>query len=175
MESIDKLRKYAVVHWEPWDASRERLNESLDEIEQEIAKLQESWAQEAREHVDDSARLAELIHENSELKREIAERYIELPVDADGVPIRVGDELYNGEVIAFGGLAEGGVVFVHRGFEDGNYILEAFASNVTHHVKTHTIEDVLRDCCNEWNEHCGDDWESSVYAKYAEEIRGMMA
>lgn len=110
-----------------------------------------------------------------EIEQEIAERYIELPVDADGVPIHVGDELYNGEVIAFGGLAEGGVVFVHRGFDDGNYILEAFASNITHHVKPRTIEEVLRDCCNEWNEHCGEDWESGVYAKYAEEIRGMMA
>lgn len=80
-----------------------------------------------------------------EIEREIAERFMELPVDADGVPIRVGDELYSGEVIAFGGLAEGGVVFVHRGFEDGNYILEAFASNVTHHVKPRTVEDVLRE------------------------------
>lgn len=80
-----------------------------------------------------------------EIEAEIAERYMELPLDADGVPIRVGDELYNGEVIAFGGLAEGGVVFVHRGFEDGNYILEAFASDVTHHVKPRTVEDVLVD------------------------------
>ena len=71
--------------------------------------------------------------------------YVKRPVDADGVPIRVGDELYNGKVIAFGGLNEGGVVFVHRGFEDGNYILEAFASNVTHHVKPRTLEDVLAD------------------------------
>ena len=32
-----------------------------------------------------------------DVKREIAEKYMELPVDADGVPIRVGDELENGE------------------------------------------------------------------------------
>lgn len=32
-----------------------------------------------------------------EIEREIAEKYIELPVDADGVPIHVGDEMENGE------------------------------------------------------------------------------
>ena len=104
----------------------------------------------------------------NEIEREIAERFIELPVDADGVPIRVGDELYNGEVIAFGGLAEGGVVFVHRGFEDGNYILEAFASNVTHHVKPRTVEDVLRDFLDEKV------YTSKTYERYADELRGLI-
>ena len=40
--------------------------------------------------------------------------------------------------------------------------------------KPRTVEDVLRDCCNEWNEHCGDDWESGVYAKYADELRELL-
>ena len=107
-----------------------------------------------------------------QIESEIAERYMELPVDADGVPIRVGDELYNGEVIAFGGLAEGGVVFVHRGFEDGNYILEAFASNVTHHVKQRTIEDVLREMIHEYA--CTDLTTEQTAAKYAAEIRDLL-
>jgi len=106
------------------------------------------------------------------IEAEIAERFMELPVDADGVPIRVGDELYNGEVIAFGGLAEGGVVFVHRGFEDGNYILEAFASNVTHHVKQRTVEDVLCDMIHEYA--CTDMTTEQTAAKYAAELRDLL-
>lgn len=106
-----------------------------------------------------------------EVEAEIAERFIELPVDADGVPIRVGDELYNGEVIAFGGLAEGGVVFVHRGFEDGNYILEAFASNVTHHVKPRTVEDVLREFAYRV---CDLNVADCDIEQYAEELRDLL-
>jgi len=106
-----------------------------------------------------------------EIEREVSERYMERPVDADGVPIQVGDELYNGEVIAFGGLAEGGVVFVHRGFEDGNYILEAFASNVTHHVKPRTIEDVLAEFFHESRNSYTSE-RLDLVEKYAAKLRG---
>jgi len=107
-----------------------------------------------------------------DIQDEVDSSYMKLPVDADGVPIHVGDELYNGEVIAFGGLAEGGVVFVHRGFEDGNYILEAFASNVTHHAKPRTVEDVLCDMIHEYA--CTDMTTEQTAAKYADELRDLL-
>jgi len=111
------------------------------------------------------------------LEREIAERYMELPVDAEGVPIRVGDELCGY------GHPKGGVqvamvsescVIVR---EDLNHNPAKhgllWAADETRHVKPRTVEDVLRDCCNEWNEHCGNDWEQGVFAKYADELRCM--
>ena len=103
-----------------------------------------------------------------EIEREIAERYMELPVDADGVPIRVGDEVFidpvSKTVYEVEAVGDGFVVF------DGMF---ERSSNDCRHVTPRTIEDVLRDCCNEWNEHCGGDWEQGVYAKYADELRGM--
>ena len=40
----------------------------------------------------------ELIKLIDAIEREIAEKYMELPVDADGVPIHVGDAMYDGKV-----------------------------------------------------------------------------
>lgn len=89
---LEKLREWASQHkgWSYYDVE---INEIADEIEHEITVLQECWAQEMREHADDSVILAELALENAELKRKIAEKYMELPVDADGMPIHVGDEI----------------------------------------------------------------------------------
>lgn len=69
MESIEKLREWSRLG----PMVCQDLLDIADEIEREITKLQESWAQEAREHADDSMRLAELAHENAELKREYAD------------------------------------------------------------------------------------------------------
>ena len=146
MESIEKLRKYAEVHWEPWDASRERLNESLDEIEQEIA-----------------------------------ERYIELPVDADGVPIHVGDYLeseeYDGRLFPCRGLnvevcKSGKRWTVCMSYDSYSGTSEYTPANRCRHVKPRTIEDVLREFADEV-ERCCDT--TDTIAEYAEEIRGMMA
>ena len=71
------------------------------------------------------------------------ERYMELPVDADGVPIRVGDEINS--------LGCG--VLVNSIIWDGTnwYVSETVSSSdwfpVKHseHVKPRTLEDVLRD------------------------------
>lgn len=40
--------------------------------------LQECWAQEAQEYADESAKLAELAHENAKLKRKIVDKDAEL-------------------------------------------------------------------------------------------------
>lgn len=115
------------------------------------------------------------------LEAEVAERYMKLPVDADGVPIHVGDEMETFDcqpqdysrftVVGYTSELPGGkgkLMVV-----DDDVCAEWYGCTI-HHVKPRTIEDVLRDCCNEWNEHLGNDWESGVYAKYADEIRELM-
>lgn len=100
-----------------------------------------------------------------EIEAEIESRYMLLPCDADGVPIHVGDEVmldsWSKPRFVFG------IARIYWVDEDGT----AFHAKNTHHFKTRTVEDVLRDCCNEWNQHCGEDWEQGVYAKYAAELR----
>ena len=76
-----------------------------------------------------------------EIEAEIAERYMLLPVDADGVPIHVGDRLTNinkpsDEYIVAG--VNGEKLFVYGG--------HAFiCASQCRHVRPRTIEDVLRD------------------------------
>lgn len=80
-----------------------------------------------------------------EIEREIAEHYMELPVDADGVPIHVGD------VVA----AQDEQPFEVRAFqldELGWFAIERLGSqwhvNQLHHVKPRTLFDVLAEVEN---------------------------
>lgn len=81
-----------------------------------------------------------------ELRREIAERFIELPVDADGVPIHLGDRLDNfGEKFVCEWIEfEMGNASVGYAIGDGE-LPPAFAPDECEHVKQRTIEDVLTD------------------------------
>lgn len=106
------------------------------------------------------------------LEAEVADRFMELPVDADGVPIHIGDTLEH---------VPGGWAFTADMLEIDRWGVHVRMNGQSRipceccrHVKPRTIEDVLRDCCNEWNEHLGDDWEHGVYAKYADELRELM-
>ena len=76
------------------------------------------------------------------IEKEVSERYMELPLDADGVPIRVGDVLsygdYKFKVFELAAFGDGSWSIRN---EDGN----AWAAcDVTHYHKP-TVENVLRD------------------------------
>lgn len=114
-----------------------------------------------------------------EIEREISERYMELPLDRDGVPIRIGDLL---ECSEYGNQTERFTVYgyttEYSTWTGDIATLMATNENSTEfycdrcrHIELRTVEDVLRDCCNEWNQHCGEDWEQGVYAKYAAELQ----
>lgn len=135
LKAIDKLRSYAEVHWEPWDASRERLNESLDEIEQEIA-----------------------------------ERYIELPVDADGVPIHVGDVIqFVNEQGGTGAKVEVCAISKHYAYYgEGKHFYKA---SMCRHVNPRTIEDAISDALRDYA--ITDMSRDEVIAKYADDLRNM--
>jgi len=97
------------------------------------------------------------------IEAEIAERFMELPVDAEGVPIHVGDELEGGFAVDY--VAPHWVLSVGRGAKhDGS----------CHHVKPRTIEDVLRDVWREAIDYAKSDmWRNpdEVFAERADEIR----
>lgn len=147
------------------------LRRKIDELEQEsivAGGTATDWYQVVKK---DNAELTELSNDNDLLQKQMlgledtiisleAERdelqakldaynetHMELPVDADGVPIRVGDEMESGnERFVVCAVAPGRV---HRwnihniGELDRGTV--AYPPNSLHHVKPRTIEDVLRE------------------------------
>lgn len=111
------------------------------------------------------------------IEREVSERYIELPVDADGVPIRVGDLIEFGrkgerlEVTHIGWTKHGDPTIAYRR-PNGTLDCSCIGSGCWH-VKPRTLEDVLR----EFGMECADDayatdWAVAIYAAEIRELMG---
>lgn len=93
----------------------------------------------------ETQRLDEII---DAIQAEVDERFMELPLDADGVPIRPGDQMtdYSKRVDGHG-IAKWDVVSVNEcAFFDMSHGLHI--ANQHHHVKPRTVEDVLWDAVN---------------------------
>lgn len=84
-----------------------------------------------------------------EIEREIAERYMELPLDTNGVPIRTGDIIEFGkkgerlEVTHFGWTEHGDPTIAYRR-PNGTLDCSCIGTECRH-VKPRTLEDVLQD------------------------------
>ena len=115
----------------------------------------------------------------TEIQTEVDERFMELPVDADGVPIHVGD------VMCSAGIREKGhKVIASAIFEDGfveygsdNGLIGPLCQEDWVHVKPRTLEDVLRDVWKEALDYAKRDiWRNpdEVFAERADEIRELL-
>ena len=108
-----------------------------------------------------------------EIQAEIDERFMELPVDADGVPIHVGDKLrgkyLNGnpivEVIA--------IDYSANGWRISENECSFSTPNLYVHVKPRTVEDVLRECAYEHANGRDDEYggTNAMFEKYAAELQ----
>lgn len=125
----------------------------------------------------------------TEQQQYIDEYYQLLPVDADGVPIHLGD-MVEGELLFDNATVKGTVTtyHIHDDGEPGTVYIKVKPTEDTwtikklwftrcRHVKPRTIEDVLREfaekavCGNQYGSLYADEEE---IAKYADELRGMM-
>jgi len=122
-----------------------------------------------------------------EIEAEIAEKYMELPVDADGVPWRDGETRFvnpNGDECRLVSLS---FSFIrHEWLLEGEIITKpsdiqrCYAPDECRHVKPRTLEDVLHDFSSSYvayyfdNEMNYDGTDAHVIAKYAAEIRELM-
>ena len=123
----------------------------------------------------DYSRVRNLVrHYADAIQAEVDERFMELPVDADGVPIRVGDTVEwlvkNGdyEVVAVGEL-----VALKLG-EDGSFTI---AADALRHVKPRTLEDALADMANNIAMQVDGKihyWKASDFGDEAAEIRELL-
>ena len=88
-----------------------------------------------------------------EIESEVSERYMELPMDADGVPIHVGDELC-GYGLPDGGAVvkalNGCMVIVDRSEDGVNYAKYGLLwdARETRHINPRTLFDVLAEVEN---------------------------
>ena len=118
------------------------------------------------------------------IEAEIAGRFMELPVDVDGVPIHVGDLIEFGEkgerleVTHFGWTKHGDPTIAYRR-PNGTLDCSCIGAECRH-VKPRTLEDVLRECGKGYYAHMTDNYmnydgtDDQLIAKYADEIREMM-
>ena len=140
------------------------------------------------EFVEEDAVLAEMVEDVND---EVSERFLELPIDADGVPIHLGDYLkseeYDGRQFPCRGLNvevcnSGKRWTVCLSYDSYSGTSEYTPANRCRHVKPRTIEDVLRDFAKEVNVRQSDfisiDGENAYLLaainETADEIRGMM-
>lgn len=94
------------------------------------------------------------------IEKEIAERYMELPVDADGEPIHMGDtvegELVFDDVITKGTVTtyhihdndEPDTVYIKVDCGNGTWTIKELIIKRCHHVKPRTLEDVIEGAIN---------------------------
>lgn len=113
---------------------------------------------------EDLKQLAQLI-EN--IQREISAEYVELPKDADGVPIRVGDVMRDGTVTCIRDAGKGWEIVL-------DYWGSHQPCDVTHYHEP-TVEDVLREFASAYDRIGGEDYGYQKYlnliAEYAEKLR----
>lgn len=103
--------------------------------------------------------------------------WVKLPVDADGVPIRVGDEMDSKVDYLFDGrpFEVRALVLCEGGWEaaDGRFGNRYEPNSLRHH-RPHTVEDVLRDFAYELSkrQNAPEMFDpSELYAEYAAKLR----
>lgn len=103
------------------------------------------------------------------IEREISERYMPLPLDADGVPIHVGDSVEYPS-----GVCDD-VRFITI-YNNAFWINEGeWLASKCRHVKTRTVEDVLREFAESGTPtgEGGVLFETALIEKYADELRDL--
>lgn len=119
---------------------------------------------------DCCARVDDAIHDYADaIEAEIAERYMPLPLDADGVPCKVGDMVeFRGREYEVFGVSEDGVYVAN-----GDCWMMLFPRGDMHHVKPRTIEDMLEEFGSKMHGITTEEREQLVN-EVADEIRGMI-
>ena len=161
------------------DIVRGERNSALEELAR-VTEERDSLQAKLDEAVDKALELAK----ERDALRDKLERSMELPLDADGVPIHVGDTITYGDYSQgiVKAVGEWMVVAMHVDDDNLNYAKYGllWEAEGCRHVKPRTIEDVLSDFRAEADMIYNDpkiggveraDELSALDAKYADEIR----
>ena len=143
--------------------------ESIDKLREIGTKVKNSCF--TGVHCDTVLELAD------EIEAEIAERYMKRPVDADGVPWHIGEEVDGCEIVAMAG-------YQLYYYDDDSKTIEWCIAKNRRHVKPRTLEDVLEDYVVEYQtrharskfgaEHFDHVDVHEMVKRYADEIRELL-
>ena len=156
MESIDRLREYVCDMTSVSSMTKANMSVYLDAIEQEVEQLRDREYQNGREDARGAVEFSDRLCRASERREDVTlwgVDYMPLPVDADGVPIHVGDVLVDWETPRpVAAVSEDSICLA--GYESDSYYRMGIAKNYRHHHAP-TVEDVLREFTDEvWNRCC---------------------
>ena len=168
MKSIDNMREYALTAASVNATTRAVLAGYVDEIEREVEELRD---RDYRNGMEDGEMAAE------------RDGWVRLPVDADGVPIHVGDVM--DEQLPFGGYAAPAPIDtmeLSRGASGYCWMVKLDAENralvspkLLRHHHAPTVEDVLREFASDIADVLGgDDFRlddsDELFAEYAAKL-----
>lgn len=168
------IRKSLDASWDPWPAAREGLRHKCDAIDAVHAQLE-------RENAELRQRVAELDNERVNMH----DGWVRLPLDADGVPIRVGDEVVDELDELDESTAPRKVTGLYLA-NDGWWVYIGGIGRRPDRYRHHhapTVEDVLREFADEMNQNLGmytgeaidaNEWrdaDNKTIAEYAAKLR----
>ena len=171
MESIDKLRDYSHLDDDTWTLETGEIIHVFGSKPNDPNAI--NWGEQWRKIAD-------------EIEREIAERYMELPVDRKNEPWHIGDKFAFSDgpckkrICTVSGVGVYEVFFFYYDEHASSTKHRRFKADKLIHHKPLTIEDVLRDMGEEvWNACCESQttWSDSgldgIEKRYADELRSM--
>ena len=92
-------------------------------------------------------------------------QWIKLPVDADGVPIRIGDRMEVGQQVFVTGVSEKGFYWL-----EGTRYKYGRAGDHRHHHEP-TVEDVLREFVSEFNRDDTEMCDEEIIERFAAKLK----
>lgn len=97
--------------------------------------------------------------------------YVRLPVDTDGVPIRIGDVMENIVCPPVHREVTGVGAECFYGWDEGNGRYSQFGANCYRHHHKPTVEDVLREMLCAWEDTPTSEGVDGIIAEYAGKLR----
>lgn len=155
MSITDELREWAHGFNGPWRRNEEMLLAIADRID--------------AEHERTFRNLTDALHKQEDATRELAEKSVLLPVDADGEVIHIGDRVEKNERVVRIVLTDGSCepsVYVEK---LPNVLHEYFCNEISHYHEP-TVEDLLREFVERWHDTHHDDI-PALFAEYAARLR----
>ena len=165
----DELRKY-IGRYDKADGTLYDIADRIDEQYYRTCRaLDSAWSATSHEVLEQAV-------------DELSDEWVKLPVDADGVPIRIGDELDVGFVARIVITDDEWPPYIYAYKETPNILSQHFCNEVSHHHEP-TVEDLLREFAEKMNENIGmymgeaidaDEWRDAdrqTIAEYAAKLR----